>query len=80
LANFDVTSNGLLTSTVVKNNYPDMGQKQLTNIRLLGQGGNVSSVNVNGEAHTSFSNLPSGEVLISNLALNASAPFIVRWT
>jgi len=69
-------SAGSLTSKVIKDGYTDMGTKKLDTIRLLGAG-TVTSVTVNGAAHSGFTKLPSGEVLVSNLGLTANTAFTI---
>lgn len=77
LADFAV-SNKELKSSVITNGYGDMAQKKLDKIRLLGAG-TVSSVMVNGQAHSSFSQLPSGEVSITQLGLDPTRAFTISW-
>jgi len=69
-------ASGTLTATVVKDGYADMATKTLETIRLLGAD-TVSSVTVNGAAHSDFSKLPSGEVVVRNLKLKANVAFTI---
>lgn len=72
-------ADGELSSNVVKSGYADMAKLKLDTIRLLGAG-TVTSVQVNGQAHSSFEKLPSGEVVIKDLGLNPTQAFTVSWS
>ncbi|ODM92559.1 Maltase-glucoamylase, intestinal, partial [Orchesella cincta] len=63
LADFEATNNTII-SRMVKNGYPEMSDKRLTTVRLLGTTGSLDNFLVNGEVHTDWTALPSGEVLI----------------
>jgi len=63
-----------LTSVVETDGYPAMAMKNLTTLRLLGHEG-VTSIIVNGVAHTAFETLESGEVLVAELSLKANDVF-----
>jgi alpha-glucosidase len=69
-------SNGTLNSTVVTDGYPDMASKVLSTIRLMGAG-TVTSVTVNGAAHSEFTTKPSGEVEVTGLTLTPNEAFTI---
>jgi len=76
---FTVKSN-VLTGTTVFNGFP-VDDKVLGSIRLLGvSSGVVSTVLVNGEEHSEFTVLPSGEVSITGLSVAIGSDFSVSWT
>ncbi|CAL8132402.1 unnamed protein product [Orchesella dallaii] len=79
LADF-LAENNTIISTVVKNGYQGMSDKRLTTIRLLGIKGTFEDLMVNGTIHTSWTTMPSGEVLISNLTLSLTSGFTISWT
>lgn len=77
LAQYSV-SNKTLECSVIENGYPDMAQKRIETIRLLGEGP-VTSVTVNGQPHSNFTQLPSGEVAIGQLDLNPTQACVIEW-
>jgi alpha-glucosidase (family GH31 glycosyl hydrolase) len=79
LADF-LVSNGELTSKLIKNGYIGMTQIRLDTVRLLGATGTINSITVNGQAHSSFQKLPSGEILITELGLNPTVAFTISWS
>jgi hypothetical protein len=65
----------VLTQEVESNGYPAMADKVLGSVRIMGANTVVSSVTVNGQPHTDFTNLPGGEIRISNLSVAMTSNF-----
>lgn len=72
-------SNGILQSNIERNEYDGMIGKQLNTIRLLGASQEISRVTVNGNSHTDFTRLPSGEIQVKNLRLPMTEPFTIKF-
>ncbi|CAL8083188.1 unnamed protein product [Orchesella dallaii] len=72
-------NNGTLRNQVERNEFSEMSQKVLNTIRLMGVDREVTGMTVNGNAHTDFTQLPSGEVQVNNLNLTMVTPFTITF-
>ncbi|ODM98931.1 Maltase-glucoamylase, intestinal, partial [Orchesella cincta] len=61
------------------NQYPGMGVMIVDTIRLLGASPAPTSITVNGEAHTNFEVVASGEVVIRGLNHTANVDFVLQY-
>jgi len=71
-------ANGVLTSAVVNDGYEGISSKILGSLRLLGAG-TITSVTVNGQPHSNFTTLPSGEVKVSGLTVALASAFTISF-
>jgi alpha-glucosidase len=74
-----VATPGGLTATIRTNGYPEIGNKSIETIRIIGTERQVQSVTVEGEAHTDFEIFANG-VLITGLSLPVNAAFAITYT
>jgi hypothetical protein len=72
-------ANGVLQQTVTHNGYPQMSQKRLGSIRLLGESATITTVLVNGVEHTDINITPSREVKVLNLNVNMNSNFTITF-
>jgi alpha-glucosidase (family GH31 glycosyl hydrolase) len=78
-AEYEAVAGGSISGKVIQDSYPAMGEKRIQTVRLLGAE-SVTSVTLNGAPHSTFTNQPSGEVLITGLGIVANSEFIITYT
>ncbi len=70
---------GVLQQSVTHNLYPEINQKTLGSIRLLGETKTITSVLVNGVVHTDFQVTPTNEVKVANLNVPINSNFTITF-
>lgn len=72
-------NNGTLESHIERNEYNGMSTKVLDSLRVMGVGHEITRITVNGNNHSDFVRLPSGEVQVNKLNLPIVQPFTVKF-
>lgn len=72
-------SEGTLTQTITQNGYADIGRLNLDTIRVFGINRTVDTILVNGEPHSDFEILYSGEVFVRNLRISVNSRYNITF-
>lgn len=72
-------NNGTLESHIERNEYNGMSTKVLDSLRVMGVGHEIRRIIVNGNNHSDFTRLPSGEVQVNKLNLSMTQTFTIKF-